>query len=91
MKPTITASIQYWERTASLALVVDRERAVMREGQGRHVARDDEADLPVPGGVRADHAVVDLAVRGPEEVGAVAERVGGEEAIAWPWKSSSVR
>ena len=35
-----------------LGVVVERERAVVREHQRRHVAGDDEADLEVPGGVR---------------------------------------
>jgi hypothetical protein len=51
----------------------------VRQRQGRHVARHDEANLPVPGGLRADHAVVDLLRGGAEQVRPVAERVGRQE------------
>jgi hypothetical protein len=50
VKPTITVSGQYLEWTASRALVVDGERAVVREDQRYQRAGDHEADLPVPGG-----------------------------------------
>jgi hypothetical protein len=39
---------------------------------------DDEADLPVPGGVRADHAVVDRAIGRAEQVVSLPKRIGGQ-------------
>ena len=41
-------SIQYCERTAALGILVEDERAVVREDQRRDVAEHDEADLEVP-------------------------------------------
>ena len=40
------------------------------------MADDERTDLDVPDGVGADERVVDARARGPEEVGAVAERIG---------------
>ena len=49
VKPTITPSIQYCERTASLRVAVERQRAVVRERERADVADDDDRDLHVPG------------------------------------------
>jgi hypothetical protein len=54
----------------------------VRQRERRHVPDDDESDLPVPGGVGPDDGVVDLAAGGAEQVGALAERVRGQEGDA---------
>ena len=84
VKPSITPSIQYWERTAWRGVAVDRERPVVGQDQGGHVARDDEADLQYHS-TFAPIRPYRLGARGPEDVGAVAQRIGGQETIAWPW------
>jgi hypothetical protein len=79
VKPTITVSGQYLEWTASRALVVDGERAVVREDQRYQRAGDHEADLPVPGGAGTGG-------RGTPPSGS-----DGRKPIAWPRKSRSSR
>ncbi len=75
MKPIITPSIQYWERSARRESEKSDERAVVGEDQPGDVPGDDEPDLQVPGVVLAEDAVVDRCGRGPEQVPALAERI----------------
>ena len=78
VKPTITPSIQYCERTASLASPYMVERPVVREREGGDVADDDHRDLDVPRVLLREDRVVDAPVDGAEEVPALPERVAGQ-------------
>jgi hypothetical protein len=48
---------------------------------------DDEADLQVPEGLRADGAVVDAPVGRAEQIGAATEWIGQQRGQAWPAKT----
>ena len=75
---TITASIQYWLRTASSGSSYMHQRAVVRQRQAADVAGHERRDLHVPDRRIGDHVVVDLIAARAEHVRAVAERVGGQ-------------
>ena len=79
VKPTITPSIQYCERTASRgSLYIASARSCA--STARNVAGDDERDLEIPGAGLAEDRVVDRVGGGPEQVPALAEGVRCEVA-----------